>query len=72
MIEEKMTQEQIRLAGLEALERELGVVGMVRFMQQFENGRGNYTEERHKWLDQLTVDDVISQIQDRRQQKDQI
>jgi len=31
-----MTLEQIRLAGLEALARELGPVGMVRFLQQFE------------------------------------
>jgi hypothetical protein len=31
-----MTGEQIRLAGLEALLRELGPVGMIRFLQQFE------------------------------------
>ena len=45
-----MTLEQIRLAGLEALARELGPVGMVRFLQQFETGRGDYSAERHRWL----------------------
>ena len=34
---EAMTLEQIRLAGLEALSRDLGPVGLVRFLQQFED-----------------------------------
>lgn len=33
-----MTPQQIRVAGLAALSRELGLVGMIRFMQQFELG----------------------------------
>ena len=36
-----MTPQQIRVAGLAALARELGLVGMIRFMQQFEMGQGN-------------------------------
>ena len=47
----EMTAEQIRSQGLEALKREIGVVGMIRFMQQFSNGQGNYTEDRHEWQD---------------------
>jgi hypothetical protein len=35
-----MSLEQIRIAGMEALARELGVVGMIRFLQQFETGYG--------------------------------
>ena len=34
-----MTPQQIRAAGLAALARELGLAGMIRFMQQFEWGR---------------------------------
>lgn len=45
-----MTLEQIRRAGIEVLARHLGPVGMVRFLQQFEPGEGNYTEDRHQWL----------------------
>jgi len=59
---EEMTAEQIRHHGLEVLKRELGVVGMVRFMQQFTNGKGDYSVERHQWLDQLTPDEIMDQI----------
>jgi hypothetical protein len=58
----EMTAEQIRHHGLEALKRELGVVGMVRFMQQFTNGQGDYSVERHQWLDQLTQEEIMDQI----------
>ncbi len=58
----EMTAEQIRHHGLEALKRELGVVGMVRFMQQFTNGKGDYSVERHQWLDQLTPEEIMDQI----------
>jgi len=58
----EMTAEQIRHHGLEALKRELGVVGMVRFMQQFTNGKGDYSVERHQWLDQLTQEEIMDQI----------
>ena len=58
----EMTSEQIRSHGLEALRRELGVVGMVRFLQQFSNGEGDYSVERHQWLDHLSREEVLAQI----------
>jgi len=57
-----MTTEQIRNHGLEALRRELGVVGMVRFLQQFSNGEGDYSIDRHQWLDKLSREEVLAQI----------
>lgn len=69
MIDEKTTPEQIRRSGLEALKRELGVVGMVRFLQQFDMGRGDYAVERHEWQDKMTVEDVMAQINARQQQE---
>ena len=45
-----MTLEQIREQGLAVLRKHLGIVGMVRFLQQSETGWGNYTEERYQWL----------------------
>jgi hypothetical protein len=62
-----MTMEQIRTAGLRALSAELGAVGLVRFLQQFETGHGDYTLERHEWLDKDTVQDVVQQIRERRE-----
>ncbi len=46
------TMEDIRRQGLEALARELGHVGMARFLSLFENGSGDYVQERHERHDQ--------------------
>lgn len=51
--------EEIRRAGLEALHRELGPVGMVRFLQQFENGSGDYTAGRAELLGNPTVAEIV-------------
>ena len=53
-----MTPEQIRRAGLQALRERLGRAGMIRFLQQFDAGRGDYARERHEWVDQTTLDDL--------------
>ena len=45
------TPEEIRQAGMDALLRALGPVGMIRFLQQFETGRGDYTAERQRRQD---------------------
>lgn len=64
-----MTAEQIRSAGIKVLRRELGVVGMVRFLQLFETGHGDYTAERHQWLDSMSLDEIYERVQANRQQK---
>ena len=56
------TLEQIRLRGLKALSKELGPVGLVRFLQQFETGEGDYTSERHAWLDGVTLDELLQDV----------
>jgi len=61
-----MTLEQVRLVGLRSLSRDLGPVGLVRFLQQFETGYGDYTEERHRWLGERTVQDLVQEIERRR------
>jgi hypothetical protein len=50
-----MTGEQIRKRGLAALRRELGRAGLVRFLQHFDAGKGDYTHERPKLLADLTM-----------------
>jgi hypothetical protein len=62
-----MTLEQIRLIGLKALSRDLGPVGLVRFLQQFEAGHGDYTAERHRWLGEPTVQYLAQEIERRRE-----
>lgn len=42
--------------------REMGVVDTIRFLNQFSVGQGDYTKERAKWLEGVSLDDAISQI----------
>lgn len=62
-----MTLEQVRLTGLQALSRDLGPVGLVQFLQQFEMGYGNYTTERRGWLGDPTVQDIAQEIERNRE-----
>ncbi len=57
-----MTLAQIRQVGLEVLARHLGPVGMVRFLQHSDQGFGNYTEERHQWLENKEVRSLAAEI----------
>jgi hypothetical protein len=52
----------IRKLGIEALSEKLGPVGMVEFMRQFDSGYGDYTKDRHNWLDRLTIEDISNEI----------
>jgi hypothetical protein len=45
-----MSLEQLRQRGIAALAKELGPVGMIRFLQQYESGSGDYSQDRHQWL----------------------
>jgi hypothetical protein len=60
---------EIPQADLEALRRELGVVGMIRYLQQVCRGRGDYTAERAELVGHLTVDEICDAIEKRRQGK---
>ena len=63
-----MTPIELRRQGLEALAQTLGYTGMVRFLQQFDAGSGDYTKDRHQWQDQLSVAEIMAQIKQRRDQ----
>ena len=55
------TLEEVRTKGLLALRNELGVSGMIRFLQIFSNGSGDYAKERHAWVDNTSFDEIIAQ-----------
>ena len=38
----------VRAAGMQVLAESLGAVGFARFIQQFENGWGDYTREKQE------------------------
>lgn len=60
----EITQEAIRV-----LFREIGVVNTVRFLNQYTTGYGNYTEERRELFADQTLDDLVSEIKQRRKRK---
>jgi len=47
---------------IHVLAREIGATDTTRFLSQFSNGIGNYTEERGVLFDHLTLDDVLTEI----------
>jgi len=60
------TPQELRRAGIEALLKALGPVGMARFLQQFDPGQGDYTAERDAVLGSSTVDELMDEIERQR------
>lgn len=58
-----MTDEEIQRIGLKALIDALGPAGMIRFLQRFEPGRGDYTAERHNLLKDVTLEQLVREAQ---------
>ena len=44
------TLHEIHTEGMDALLKALGPVDMIRFLQMFDEGKGDYTKERKEWL----------------------
>jgi hypothetical protein len=61
----KATLAELRRAGIDALAKALGPVGMARFLQ-FDSGQGDYTAERSRILGSPSVDEVMEEIERRR------
>ena len=59
----EMTPEELKTAALRAVERELGPVGLVRFLQLIEKGEGDFTEERREWLDSVDLAAIARDIE---------
>jgi hypothetical protein len=62
-----MTPIELNRKGFKSLVNNLGYVDAVRFIHQFDNGNGDYTKERHQWLDKLSRDEILRDIQQRQQ-----
>jgi hypothetical protein len=57
----------IREEGFRLLIGGLGAAGTVNFLRQFESGSGNYTDEREKILDGVTIDEIAERIRRRKE-----
>lgn len=58
---EEMTDEQFEEHVLSVLKKDLGPYGMARYLRMFRTGSGDYTRDRHLWLNGLTVDDILKE-----------
>lgn len=60
------SDEELLRRGYDALIRELGMAGMIRFMWHFDHGSGDYTQERRDMFKGETVQSIAQRIRDRR------
>jgi hypothetical protein len=56
---------ELNRKAFKALIEGLGYVDAIRFLKQFDDGSGDYTRERHQWLDSLSLDEIWTEIQQR-------
>ncbi|MBI5641154.1 MAG: hypothetical protein HZA17_12080 [Nitrospirae bacterium] len=61
-----MSPAVIRKTGLEAVAKKLGPLGMVRFLQQFETGYGDYSKERRQGLKDMGIHEIVTEIKKKR------
>lgn len=54
---------EINQQAINLLYKELGVVDAVRFLKQFSQGFGNYTQEREVLFENKSLDDIVSEIE---------
>jgi len=59
---ETMSNEEFERHALGVLSRELGVDGLARFLRIYRSGSGDYTRDRHRWLDRATVQEIMAEI----------
>jgi|OpeIllAssembly_1097287.scaffolds.fasta_scaffold1004474_2 hypothetical protein len=53
---------EIQKAGWEALKKQLGLPGAIRFLLQYEKGEGDYTQLRRKIFKGKTVKSLINEM----------
>ena len=57
-----MSLYEIRMEGWKALTERLGPAGAMRFMMQYDPGRGDYSRERHEIFADLDIDKLLDSI----------
>lgn len=59
---EKMRDEDFERHALAILQRELGLDGLARFLRLYRAGTGDYTRDRHHWLEGATIDEIMTAV----------
>ena len=66
-VQEKALSE-ITKEALEVLSKEIGIANTIRFINQFTMGYGDYTQERERIFEDMTLDDILNEIKKMRNQ----
>jgi len=60
---EKMSDEDFERQALAILQRELGLDGLARFLRVYRSGPGDYTRDRHRWLEGATIQEIMAEVE---------
>ncbi|MCE2440340.1 MAG: hypothetical protein J4F39_13035 [Candidatus Latescibacteria bacterium] len=60
-VQEKALSEITREA-IEVLSKEIGIANTIRFINQFTMGYGDYTQERERIFEDMTLDEIVNEI----------
>ena len=62
---ENMTDEDFERHALAVLQRELGLDGLARFLRLYRSGTGDYTRDRHRWLEGASIQEIMTEVERR-------
>ncbi len=62
---DQMSDDEFERHALAILERELGLDGLARFLRLYRSGSGNYTRDRHRWLEGATIQEIMAEVERR-------
>jgi hypothetical protein len=60
-----MTLAELNRQAFKTLMDSFGYINAIRFFKQFDMGSGDYAHERHQWLEDLSMEEIWTDIQKR-------
>jgi hypothetical protein len=65
----EMSNRDIRMKGLKVLWDNLGPDNVIRFLHQYDIGKGDYTQERQAWKQRISIKQIVNGVETKRQAK---
>lgn len=64
-----ITLPEIKVKGWKALVKELGLAGATKFILLYEVGNGDYTKQRKGLFKDITIDQIVAEIEKQKKKK---